>query len=724
MDASTPSSTESLVAQVISTWRAGLRPDTAEVLARHPHLRKRQSLLLDLAYEEYCLRKEAGESLSPKSFCERFPSCRRSLGRLLAIHECANEDAGLQADLDADDVPWPAIDTELFGFQLLQELGRGAFARVYLARQPALGNRMVVVKVARYGSAEAETLGRLAHRNIVPVHSVVEDPETHLTAVCMPYLGSATLLDVLDVGYQDNRPPAHARFIRDLAVQAAIPQAVPEMYAGPDARLHRGTYVDGIVHLAVQLAEALQHTHEVGICHRDLKPSNVLLTPSGCPMLLDFNLSSDIQLERTFVGGTLPYMSPEQLQCMTSNDPVQDADGDPRSDLFSLGVILYELLTGHLPFGDRAPEAMPDEAARELLARQRAGCASVRLSNPQVSRQVAHIVHQCLALDPAQRPASAQALADALRRHFAPLARLQRWARRRWFLIGAGVVAAGLVASIVAVRLSAIAPYDVRHYDAGIQAFHRKNWDTAIGHFTSALAARPDAYQVLFARGQAYLGIGETSLALEDLKLACELNEQGCTTAWYGYALDCAEQNNAAEYYYGQATDHYGYEAATVWNNRGLRARGRANTLQRAVQYLTHALELDPLFQAAYHNRALAYAACAKTFVRESTRYGELAVQDIDRAVNIGPEHGALILDAAWIHLRHDAREDAPQRVVQYLQRALDLGLDRQQMREMSEFGDALLQQVADYQPAPSKAAPAQHLRLPPPNHFFPLFAP
>ena len=438
MDVSAQSRTESLIAQVISTWRAGDRPDTAEFLSRYPDLRQRQSVLLGLAYEEYCLRKEAGETLTLESFCDRFPTCRRSLGRLLAVHECGDEDANLGATLDLEEVEWPTIGTDFLGFHLLQELGRGAFAHVYLARQPALGNRLVVVKVAQYGAAEAEMLGRLAHRNIVPVYSVSEDRATHVTAVCMPYLGSATLLDVLDVGFADNRPPERARFIQETAVQESIPEAVPEMYVGGDHCLQHGTYVDGIVHLAAQLAEALQHTHQAGICHRDLKPSNVLLTPSGCPMLLDFNLSSDNQLERIYVGGTLPYMAPEQLRTMTTEDAVQDADSDPRSDLFSLGVILYEMFTGRLPFGDRPPGAAPAEAAAQLLARQQQGCREVRQYNPRVNARLSGIVDQCLAWDPAQRPVSAQALADALHRQLAPAARLERWVSRRKFLLGAG----------------------------------------------------------------------------------------------------------------------------------------------------------------------------------------------------------------------------------------------------------------------------------------------
>jgi len=630
------SSTKLLVAEVISTWRAGERPDTAAVLSRHPQLRQEQNVLLDLAYEEYCLRKEAGETLSPESFCDRFPSCRRSLGRLLAIHECASEDASLAQDLEGDDAAWPAVGSTFLGFQLLQELGRGAFAHVYLARQPALGNRLVVVKVAQYGSAEAETLGRLAHRNIVPIHSVGEDPATHMTAVCMPYLGSATLLDVLDAGYQDNRPPLRARFIHQIAREAAIPQVVPEMYTGTDPYLQHGTYVDGIVHLAVQLAEALQHTHKAGICHRDLKPSNVLLTPSGCPMLMDFNLSIDVQLERTFVGGTLPYMSPEQLRGMTSDVAIQDAEGDPRSDLFSLGIILYELLTGHLPFGDRAPGALADDAARQLLAKQETGCKSVRRDNPYVNRALARIVHQCLAIDPDARPASGQELADSLRRQLRSPAKMMRWARRRWFLASGGVVAMGLASAIAAVHASSLAPYEVRHYEAGIRAFHAEDWAAAIDHFSRAAAARPDAYEPRFALGQTRIAAGDYAQAVEDLKAAYDLNPRGSTAAWLGYAYDCLGLFFNAEVHYGEAIAAYDQNYASLWNNRGDNAR-RRTSLAAAIDHLTQAIELDPGCQAAYYSRALTYARCDDNLPSTGGPYSLLAVQDIERALELGP---------------------------------------------------------------------------------------
>src|SRR6185369_8619704 len=84
---------------------------------------------------------------------------------------------------------WPEPGEQFLGFELLEDLGSGSFARVYLARQPELGDRLVALKVAQHGAREAQTLGRLRHPNIVPVHSIDTDPTTGLTAVCMAYLG-------------------------------------------------------------------------------------------------------------------------------------------------------------------------------------------------------------------------------------------------------------------------------------------------------------------------------------------------------------------------------------------------------------------------------------------------------------------------------------------------------------------------------------------------------
>src|SRR5207253_10601572 len=125
---------------------------------------------------------------------------------------------------------------------------------------------------------------------------------------------------------------------------------------GTDSLLRGGTYVEGIVHLAAQVADALEYSHSQGVFHLDLKPSNVLLTPSGRPMLLDFNLAKDRECRGQLLGGTLPYMAPEQLRATADKasrerERPEEADLDGRADVFALGVLLYELLAGQHPFG-------------------------------------------------------------------------------------------------------------------------------------------------------------------------------------------------------------------------------------------------------------------------------------------------------------------------------------------------------------------------------------
>src|SRR5438093_5080749 len=107
----------------------------------------------------------------------------------------------LAADLPellAASVVWPLPGEEFLGFRPTEELGRGAFSRVFLAEELALGNRSVVVKVSRLSGLEPRALGRLRHPHIVPVHSVGVDERTGLTLICMPFLGRATLCDLLD----------------------------------------------------------------------------------------------------------------------------------------------------------------------------------------------------------------------------------------------------------------------------------------------------------------------------------------------------------------------------------------------------------------------------------------------------------------------------------------------------------------------------------------------
>src|SRR5437588_2495336 len=215
-----------------------------------------RSVLIDQAYDEYCEGYEAGQDQDVDAFCARFPRFKTSLRKLIVAHDLleAHEEymedgkstPRLAEDLclglqDDDKTPWPAPGQTFLGFELLEEIGRGAFARVFLATEPALGNREVAVKISRGGSAEAKTLGRLNHPNIVPVHSVREDRSTGLTLVCMPYLGCATLGDVFDYVFEKGSPPAAARIIGDAVEDVVLLHQPPldlRMVRGPWSRGH------------------------------------------------------------------------------------------------------------------------------------------------------------------------------------------------------------------------------------------------------------------------------------------------------------------------------------------------------------------------------------------------------------------------------------------------------------------------------------------------------
>ena len=169
-------------------WRAGEPPDLAALLAEQPELKDYPSVVLDLAYEEYRLRLRAGESLDAGEFARRFPPLERSLYLLIAAHSWLGSDS--EALAQQAEITWPQPGSHFLGFDLVAEIGRGTFGRVFLATERALAGRPVVLKVALQGGQEAEMLARLRHPNIVPVYSIRQDDATGLDRVLHALLGS------------------------------------------------------------------------------------------------------------------------------------------------------------------------------------------------------------------------------------------------------------------------------------------------------------------------------------------------------------------------------------------------------------------------------------------------------------------------------------------------------------------------------------------------------
>lgn len=242
-------------------------------------------------------------------------------------------------------------------------LGRGGMGEVWVAYDQRIGRNVAVKTLRRQGQSqgevdrflrEAQTAGRLSHPNIVTVHDVGQDEDGTLYLV-MELLGGSDLSAVLSFG-----PPP----------------------------------VASVLGWAVQIAAGLNAAHAAGIAHHDLKPANVQLTETGLVKILDFGIARYVSAttKASSVVGTVAYIAPERLQGNT---------GDGRSDLYALGCMLYELITGAAPFRGDSPAAV-------MLAHVTQLPNPAPLQRADVPEQLQRLVLALLAKDPNARPATAQ----------------------------------------------------------------------------------------------------------------------------------------------------------------------------------------------------------------------------------------------------------------------------------------------------------------------------
>ncbi|RMG40339.1 MAG: serine/threonine protein kinase, partial [Planctomycetota bacterium] len=314
--------------------------------------------------------------------------------------------------------PVERSEAKLFGeYQLLEEISRGGMGVVYRARQ-VQADRVVALKMIRSGNladteeierfrVEARAAARLDHPGIVPVFDVGEIAGQHY----------------FTMGYVDG--PTLKAFVRE--------GPLPPRRAAEITR---------------KIADAVAYAHAQGVIHRDLKPSNVLMDADGNPRITDFGLAKQVESDSNLtasgaVMGTPAYMPPEQAAGQVERI-------GPHSDVYAIGAILYELITGRPPFS--APSTL------ELLsAVMQAEPVAPRSINPSIDRDLETICLKCLQKDPARRYASARELVDELDRYLTgrpilarPIGtfeRAWRWCRRH---VVVSVLACGLVLSLVA----------------------------------------------------------------------------------------------------------------------------------------------------------------------------------------------------------------------------------------------------------------------------------
>ena len=321
-------------------------------------------------------------------------------------------------------------------FDLVRRLGSGGMGVVYLARQRSM-QRSVALKLVRpghflHGGAharfrrEAEAAARLAHPNIVAVHTFGE--QQGIPYLAMEYVRGASLDRVLARLEEQGAGSGRGRDFLEAVVALAPDDG--ELPVEADEAFYAGTTSDVVLRIALGIARALAHAHERGVLQRDVKPSNVMLTADGRVLLLDFGLSSVAGTDRVTRSGSqvgsLPYMAPEQLR----SEPV-----DARTDVYGLGVTMYELLCRRSPYLDR----QSGERTRAQILDGRP--VPPRRIDPSIPRDLQTVCLVAMDADPERRYESAHALAADLANvialrpiHARPAStwrHVERWARRR-----------------------------------------------------------------------------------------------------------------------------------------------------------------------------------------------------------------------------------------------------------------------------------------------------
>jgi len=365
-------------------------------------------------------RLPAGEREALKNLDGGGPNGELKVRILPMAHENPDDPSGATLGLSAEVAAMPM---HLGVYQVLEELGRGGMGVVYKAWHPGL-RRHVALKVVRAGvhasadetirfHREAELIARVSHPNLVQIYEIGQHNG-------LPFI----VLEFLPGGSLDTR-------------LGGLPQ--------PARRA---------AELVATLGEAVQTAHQHGVIHRDLKPANVLLTDDGTPKIADFGLARrldgpGVSRASGIVVGTPSYMAPEQV--------AHPNDIGPQADVYALGAILYECLTGRPPF--RAESAQ--ETFRQLLADDPVSPSKLQ---PKLPRDLVTVCLRCLEKDPLRRyPSAGELVADlrrflggqpVLARPITPLERAVKWAHRSPTVAGLiGALVVGAVCAFIAISL-------------------------------------------------------------------------------------------------------------------------------------------------------------------------------------------------------------------------------------------------------------------------------
>jgi serine/threonine protein kinase/tetratricopeptide (TPR) repeat protein len=479
---------DSILDRQRQSWLKGVRLSVAELLQGTPFQDDREARL-DLVYSEVVILDELGEKPALDDYIHGYPDLAEDLELHFEIHRALNDQLLIDDDQPLvttgnnyaeDSLPEPAAKTrrqkthepirQLSDYEIGEQIGQGGMAVVYKARHRVL-NRDVALKMFRPGrlptereilrfQTEAEAIARLAHPNIV---------------------------QIFEIGQIDGLP-----FLAiELAEQGTLAQKLQQFSYTPRAAAE----------LIETLAKAMQHAHEQHVIHRDLKPANVLFTNDGTAKITDFGLAkvllneAELPRDATRTGeplGTPRYMAPEQAAGQ------QDQIG-ALTDVYALGTLLYECLTGQAPFvATSVVDTLQKIRSDEPL--------SPRRLQPSIPRDLATICLHCLNKEPGLRYASAEDLAEDLRRflngepiHARPTPNWERawkWSRRypahaaligiAMLLTSAGLSAAFITTHLEQRRIGTLRNEVSQLITEGKHAIERDDVDVAYARFQAA----------------------------------------------------------------------------------------------------------------------------------------------------------------------------------------------------------------------------------------------
>ena len=552
-------------------WRRRQRIRVSDVLSQAPWLSENPDAMLDLIYGEVLLREDIGERPVEEEYLQQFPSLAEQIRRQFQVHRALVKGTDVDCEIGTAEYgktphiqslstgsevsskttsPGTAQFPQIAGFQILGVAGRGGNGTVYRALDQKL-NRIVAIKLIDRDHAvdsmrstqlrrEAETSATLKHPNIVPVYQVGEISGAPF--IVMEFIHGGSLAERLQKG----------------------PLPVTEA-----------------VELSRQVADAIASAHEKSMVHRDLKPGNILLDSDKTPRVCDFGLARRLNSDETLhltgdIVGTPAYMPPEQAR----GERV-----DVRADVYALGAVLYETLTGRPPF----QAATPWEILHQVLTTD---VIPLRQLNPVLPRDLETICAKCLEKNAARRYSSAKEVQEELQRFqrgepiqarpIGRTARLLKWVRRNPLITA--------MASTIAVALIAV---------ASITSLSERRVTKALGQTQQSLAAAETQRDValeamndlvhrvhddLTKRQASVEARGEVlRSAIAGLKKIMEVagdredTRMTLATAYtrYGYVLSQQGQNEEAEKAHLQGIEVA--ETLTSDHGRGVCAQGYSN---------------------------------------------------------------------------------------------------------------------------------------------------